>query len=69
MNRFDYILFDLYDRMESLVRSMKEEERGATDIIAILVMIVVVIAVALAFQERLILVVNAAFDKLMEVFS
>lgn len=69
MNWLDNALFDLNCRIVALIQSLKEEERGATDIIAILVMIVVVIAVAMVFKDRLIGIVNAAFDKLQEVFS
>lgn len=69
MNWLDNALFDLNCRIGALIQRLKEEEQGATDIIAILVMIVVVIAVAMVFKDRLIGIVNAAFDKLQEVFS
>ena len=69
MNRIEDSLLDLDFRIKSWLSDFSEEDRGATDIIAILVMIVVVIAVAAVFREKLTEVVELAFERLKEVFS
>lgn len=51
--------------MEAL-RNFGKEEKGASDIVAILLVIVILIAVAAIFREQLKLAVETAFSKLME---
>jgi len=56
--------------MQMRYRSWKErllhEEKGASDIVAIMVVIVVILAVAVIFQEGLTKAVNSIFDKLVD---
>ncbi len=53
------------DALEGLAK----EEKGASDIVAILLVIVILVAVAAVFREQLMEAVNAAFSKLREALS
>ena len=48
------------------LRNLGKEERGASDIVAILLVIVILIAVAAIFRTQLIAAVTSVFEKLME---
>ena len=50
--------------MKNFLEDFAEEEKGAADIVAIIMVIVVVIAVAGVFKEQLERVIKATFDKL-----
>lgn len=51
------------------LRNLGKEERGASDIVAILLVIVILIAVAAIFREQLIAAVTGVFEKLMEALG
>lgn len=55
----------LLDEMERL----GEEEKGASDIVAILLVIVILVAVAAIFREQLMGAVTTAFGKLNEALG
>lgn len=46
-----------------------EEEKGASDIVAIMLVIVILIAVAAVFREQLMAAVTGVFEQLMEVLG
>lgn len=48
------------------VRKFQEEEKGASDMVAILVLIVIIIGVAAIFQQQLGAAITAAFKKLTD---
>lgn len=49
----------------NVLEILAKEEKGASDMIAILVIIVILIAVAAVFQEQLRGAIEAAFNKLI----
>lgn len=49
-------------KAKAALRKFAAEEKGASDIVAILVIIVIIIAVAVIFKDRLIELVNSVFD-------
>lgn len=51
------------------LKSFTEEEKGASDIVAILLIIVVLIAVAAIFRTQLMAAVTGVFEKLMEALG
>lgn len=51
------------------LESFAEEEKGASDIVAILLVIVILIAVAAIFREQLMNAVTGVFEKLMEALG
>ena len=53
-------------RMEHGLERLVEEEKGASDIVAILVVIVILIAVAGIFRKGLIELVNTVFSKVTD---
>lgn len=48
------------------VSKFQKEEKGASDMVAILVLIVIIIGVASVFQNQLKSAINAAFGKLID---
>lgn len=66
------VMFGYLKRKEACrraVRNFLQEEKGASDIVAILLVIVILIAVAAIFREQLIKAVTGVFEKLMEVLG
>ena len=53
-------------RLQRAAKAFKEEERGASDMVAIMVLIVIIIAVATIFHERLGTIVGQILDRLGE---
>lgn len=47
---------------KSFFSKIRSEERGASDMVAVIAIIVIVLAVAVIFKDQLIGVVNAAFS-------
>lgn len=54
--------------MEAL-ENFGQEEKGASDIVAILLVIVILIAVAAVFRTQLLAAVNGVFENLMEALG
>ena len=66
------VMFGYLKRKEACrraVRNFLQEEKGASDIVAILLVIVILIAVAAIFREQLIKAVTGVFENLMEVLG
>lgn len=61
--KLDMLLISAKGRMDRFVEHMIHEEKGAADIVAILVVIVVVIAIAAVFREQLGKMIEAVFGK------
>lgn len=55
-----------YLKAKNAVKNFLKEEKGASDIVAIILIIVVVIAVAGIFRRELITAVTQVFEKLLE---
>ena len=53
-------------KLQGAIKAFKEEERGASDMVAIMVLIVIIIAVATIFHERLGTIVGQILDRLGE---
>ena len=53
-------------KLQGAFDAFKEEERGASDMVAVMVLIVIIIAVAVIFKGKLEDVVKQIFDKLGE---
>ena len=51
------------------LRELQTEEKGASDIVAILLIIVILIAVAAIFRTQLTAAVNGVFENLMDVLG
>lgn len=51
------------------IRSFRKEEKGASDIVAILLVIVILVAVAAVFRKQLLQAVNTAFEALQEALE
>lgn len=51
------------------LQSFTKEEKGASDIVAILLVIVILVAVAAVFREQLMNAVTTVFDKLNDALS
>lgn len=64
LRAMDGIILKCQSRLRGYLTDFKREEKGASDIVAIMVIIVVVIAIAAIFQEQLTKAVTAVFDKL-----
>lgn len=62
LRKIDDLLMEANSRLNSFV----EEEKGASDMVAVIVLIVVVIAVAGIFREQLGNAVEAVFNKLQD---
>lgn len=61
-DKMDKLYMDTRARGTCFLRHLKSEERGASDIVAIIAIIVIVLAVAVIFREKLTDVVTKAFD-------
>ncbi len=51
------------------IQAFRKEEKGASDIVAILLVIVILVAVAAVFRTQLMEAVNIAFEKLKEAMG
>ena len=64
--KLDMLLISAKGRMDRFMERLLHEEKGAADIVAILVVIVVVIAIAAVFRDQLGHMVEAVFGKATE---
>lgn len=62
--KIENLLWDFKRGFSSFINQFQEEEKGASDMVAVIVLIVVVIAVATVFQDKLKGAVEAVFGKL-----
>ena len=53
-------------RLQRAVKAFKEEERGASDMVAIMVLIVIIVALAAIFNQQLKEAVDKVFAKLKD---
>lgn len=53
-------------KIQGAIKAFKEEERGASDMVAAIVLIVIIIALAVIFKQQLSEIVTAVFGKLSE---
>lgn len=51
------------------IRRLRKEEKGASDMVAILLVIVILVAVAAVFRTQLMAAVNTAFEALQEALE
>lgn len=63
LNEMDLLLLTMKSRWDAFMERMVHEEKGAADIVAILVVIVILLAVAVIFKDQLIHLVEAVFGK------
>jgi len=61
--KMDSLLLNMKSRWEVFADRMLHEEKGAADIVAILVVIVILLGVAVIFREQLEKLVEAVFGK------
>ena len=64
--KLDMLLISAKGKMERLADRMIHEEKGAADIVAILVVIVILIAVAGIFRTQLMELVTTVFEKVTD---
>lgn len=64
--KIENLLWDLRKGAFSLMNNFKKEEKGASDMVAVIVLIVVVIAVATVFRTQLKQAVEDVFAKLTD---
>lgn len=60
-NFLDMQMIKLQTKMRNFAEDFKKEERGASDIVAILLIILVVVAIAFVFKEQLKQLVEKVF--------
>lgn len=65
-NFLDMQMIKLQTKMRNFAEDFKKEERGASDIVAILLIILVVVAIAFVFKDQLGNLVNNVFNKVNE---
>lgn len=63
-NFLDMQMIKLQTKMRNFAEDLKKEERGASDIVAVLLIILVVVAVAFIFKKQLINLVNQVFTSI-----
>ena len=63
-NFLDMQMIKLQTKMRNFAEDFKKEERGASDIVAVLLIILVVVAVAFIFKKQLINLVNQVFTSI-----
>lgn len=61
-NFLDMQMIKLQTKMRNFAEDFKKEERGASDIVAILLIILVVVAIAFVFKEQLKQLVEKVFS-------
>lgn len=62
VRKLDMLLISAKGRMDRFMEHLLHEEKGAADIVAILVVIVVVIAIAAVFKTQLTSMINDIFE-------
>lgn len=62
IKEMDLLLLAMKSRWDAFTDSLLHEEKGAADIVAILVVIVIIIAVASIFKDQLTTLVNTVFE-------
>ncbi len=67
-NIHDYIL-GMKIRLEKEWEGFLEEEKGASDMVAVMVLIVILIAVAVIFRDGLINAIGAVMERLTEFIT
>lgn len=60
----DNQLIRLRVMMACFLQDLRDEERGESNFVAVLLIIVIAVAVAILFKSRLIAIVGTVFDKL-----
>lgn len=63
IKEMDLLLLAMKSRWDAFTDSLLHEEKGAADIVAILVVIVILMAVAVLFKQQLEGLVTAVFGK------
>lgn len=63
LEKMDLAYLNMRSRGKNFIKNLKEEERGASDIVAIIAVIVIVLAVAVVFRDQLKSLVENAFEK------
>lgn len=66
LNKMDLLLLTAKSRWDGFVDRLVHEEKGAADIVAILVVIVILLGVATIFREQLKTLVESVFGKATE---
>lgn len=61
--KMDKLYLDTQTKRKCFMNNLREEERGASDIVAIIAIIVIVLAVAVIFRKELGNLVTEAFSK------
>lgn len=67
--KLDMLLISAKGRMDRFVDRMIHEEKGAADMVAILVVIVVVIAIAAVFRQELGTMIQQVFQKATQTLT
>lgn len=65
-NFLDMQMIKLQTKMRNFAEDFKKEERGASDMVAVLLIILIVVAVATIFRKQLTNLVNLVFNKVNE---
>lgn len=65
-NFLDMQMIKLQTKMRNFAEDFKKEERGASDMVAVLLIILIVVAVATIFRDQLKQLVNTVFTKVNE---
>ena len=65
-NFLDMQMIKLQTKMRNFAEDFKKEERGASDMVAVLLIILIVVAVATIFRKQLTNLVNLVFAKVNE---
>lgn len=63
-NFLDMQMIKLQTKMRNFAEDFKKEERGASDIVAVLLIILVVVAVAFVFRKQLLKLVDDVFKQI-----
>lgn len=58
------LMFQAMMQAKQAFRRFRSEERGASDMVAVIVLIVIIIAVAAIFREELVRIVSGVMDNL-----
>lgn len=61
--KMDFLWLKATSKMRSFWEDFKHEEKGAAEIVAIVLIIVIVVAVAFIFKDKIIKMVNKTMDK------
>jgi len=66
IKKIDFALLCLKEKVTKTLDSLLHEEKGAADIVAIMVVIVILLAVAVIFKDQLSDLVNKVFKKALD---